>query len=72
MKLRLAKLKRAQGNFLEGMACKGGCINGPGSLNHDMKNSKEVDKYSQLSSFEKIKDTLSDIKFEDLNLEKNK
>ncbi|MDU4133768.1 MAG: [Fe-Fe] hydrogenase large subunit C-terminal domain-containing protein, partial [Clostridium perfringens] len=71
IKLRLAKLKRAQGNFLEGMACKGGCINGPGSLNHDIKNSKEVDKYGELSSSEKIKDTLADIKFEDLNLSKN-
>lgn len=52
------------------MACKGGCINGPGSLNHDIKNSKEVDKYGELSSSEKIKDTLADIKFEDLNLSK--
>ena len=53
------------------MACKGGCINGPGSLNHDIKNSKEVDKYGELSSSEKIKDTLADIKFKDLNLSKN-
>lgn len=72
VKLRLAKLRRAQGNFLEGMTCKGGCINGPGSLNHDVKNSKEVDKYGQLSSCNKIKEIVKEINLENLNLEKYK
>ncbi|MGL5243583.1 MAG: 4Fe-4S dicluster domain-containing protein, partial [Sarcina sp.] len=54
IKLKMAKLKRLNGNFLEGMACKGGCINGPGSLNHDIKNSKAVDKYGELSNEKNI------------------
>ena len=72
LKLKLAKLKKAKGNFLEGMACKGGCINGPGSLNHDIKNSKEVDMYGKLSSSYEIKETLANIDFESLNLSKEK
>lgn len=72
MKLKLAKLKRVNGNFLEGMACKGGCINGPGSLNHDVKNSYEVDKYGKLSTELNIKDRINKIKFSELDLSRKK
>ena len=35
------------GNFIEGMACLGGCINGAGCLTHGEKNKAEVDKYGR-------------------------
>ncbi len=40
------------GNFIEGMACLGGCINGAGCLTHGEKNKAEVDKYGR-SAMEK-------------------
>ncbi len=39
-------------NFIEGMACVGGCIGGAGCLTHGPKDKAEVDKYGKLA-FEK-------------------
>lgn len=39
------KLKKAEHNFFEGMACEGGCINGALCLTHDKRNIVDVDKY---------------------------
>lgn len=39
-------------NFIEGMACVGGCIGGAGCLTHGEKNKTEVDKYGK-EAFEK-------------------
>ncbi|HIX07134.1 MAG TPA: 4Fe-4S binding protein, partial [Candidatus Borkfalkia faecipullorum] len=39
------KFNRATENFFEGMACDGGCLNGPLCLNHGPKNVVDVDKY---------------------------
>ena len=39
-------------NFIEGMACIGGCIGGAGCLTHGEKNKTEVDKYG-MEAFEK-------------------
>lgn len=44
------------GNFIEGMACVGGCIGGAGCLTHGEKDKTEVDKYGK-EAFEK---TISD------------
>ncbi|CDF00963.1 iron only hydrogenase large subunit C-terminal domain [Ruminococcus sp. CAG:624] len=48
---RTALLKKSKnvlnGNFIEGMACKGGCIGGAGCLTHGEKNKAEVDKYGR-------------------------
>ncbi len=44
------------GNFIEGMACLGGCIGGAGCLTHGEKNKAEVDKYG-MEAYEK---TISD------------
>ncbi len=53
---RVALLKKnvnkLDGNFIEGMACVGGCINGAGCLTHGEKNKAEVDKYGR-EAFEK-------------------
>lgn len=50
------------GNFIEGMACVGGCIGGAGCLTHGEKNKAEVDKYGK-EAFEKtISDAISVLK----------
>ena len=46
-------------NFIEGMACQGGCINGAGCLNHGEKNKAEVDKYGKEAHEKTIKDAVS-------------
>ena len=53
---------KLQANFIEGMACVGGCIGGAGCLTHGEKNKAEVDKYGK-EAFEKtIKDAVSVLK----------
>ncbi|MCR5741035.1 MAG: monomeric [FeFe] hydrogenase [Gammaproteobacteria bacterium] len=37
-------------NFIEGMACTGGCIGGPCNLNHQVKNVIVLDKYKNVAS----------------------
>ncbi len=53
---RMALLKASKrvldGNFIEGMACSGGCIGGAGCLTHGEKNKSEVDKYG-MQAYEK-------------------
>ncbi len=57
---RLALLKKSKNaldaNFIEGMACVGGCIGGAGCLTHGEKNKAEVDKYGR----EALEKTISD------------
>ncbi len=60
----LLKLSKKVGNtnFIEGMACVGGCIGGAGCLTHGEKNKAEVDKYGK-EAFEKtISDAISILK----------
>ena len=53
---RVALIKKSKGlldaNFIEGMACVGGCIGGAGCLTHGEKNKMEVDKYG-MEAYEK-------------------
>ena len=46
------------GNFIEGMACVGGCIGGAGCLTHGEKNKKEVDSYGMEAMEKSIKDAI--------------
>lgn len=60
---KIALLKKSKekldANFIEGMACVGGCIGGAGCLTHGEKNKAEVDKYGR-EAFEKtITDAIS-------------
>lgn len=49
-------------NFIEGMACSGGCIGGAGCLTHGEKNKADVDKYG-MEAFEKtIEDAIGVLK----------
>ena len=53
---------RLDANFIEGMACIGGCIGGAGCLTHGEKNKAEEDKYGR-EAFEKtISDAVSVLK----------
>ena len=53
---RIALLKKSKNvldaNFIEGMACTGGCIGGAGCLTHGEKSKADVDKYGK-EAFEK-------------------
>ncbi len=49
-------------NFIEGMACVGGCIGGAGCLTHGEKNKAEVDKYGQEALEKTILDAVSVLK----------
>lgn len=42
------------GNFLEGMSCQGGCVGGPGSLNHSRKAKTLVNQHSRAAAFRTI------------------
>ena len=50
------------GNFIEGMACVGGCINGAGCLTHGEKNKNDVDKYGREALEKTITDAVSLLK----------
>lgn len=50
------------GNFIEGMACVGGCIGGAGCLTHGEKNKHEVDKYGSEALEKTIGDAISVLK----------
>lgn len=49
-------------NFIEGMACVGGCIGGAGCLTHGEKNKAGVDKYGKESLEKTISDAVSILK----------
>lgn len=63
---RVALLKKSKnvldGNFIEGMACVGGCIGGAGCLTHGEKNRSEVDKYGKEALEKTISDAISVLK----------
>ena len=48
-----------QANFIEGMACVGGCIGGAACLTHGPKDKNEVDKYGKLAFEKGILDALT-------------
>ena len=60
----LLKLNKGilDGNFIEGMACIGGCIGGAGCLTHGEKNKDEVDKYGREALEKTIGDAVSVLK----------
>ena len=54
-----ASKKVLPNNFIEGMACVGGCIGGAGCLTHGEKNKSEVDKYGKEAHEKTIKEAIS-------------
>ena len=60
-KMALQKKSRnlLKANFIEGMACVGGCIGGAGCLTHGEKNKNQVDKYGHEAMEKSIEDAVS-------------
>ena len=60
---RMALLRASKGkldaNFIEGMACVGGCVGGAGCLTHTAKNRVAVDKYGEAAKYKTIKESVS-------------
>ena len=63
---KVALLKKSRNvlpeNFIEGMACVGGCIGGAGCLTHEAKNKNEVDKYGKEAMEKTISDAIGTLK----------
>ncbi|MGN1128663.1 MAG: 4Fe-4S dicluster domain-containing protein, partial [Candidatus Flemingiibacterium sp.] len=63
---KVALMQKSRGkldaNFIEGMACIGGCIGGAGCLTHGEKNKAEVDKYGREALEKTISDAISMLK----------
>ena len=63
---KIALLKKSKNvldaNFIEGMACVGGCIGGAGCLTHGEKSKTEVDKYGREALEKTISDAISILK----------
>ena len=63
---RVSLLKKSKNvldaNFIEGMACVGGCIGGAGCLTHGEKNKAEVDKYGREALEKTIGDAIAILK----------
>ena len=54
-----ASKKSLDGNFIEGMACVGGCIGGAGCLTHEAKDKNEVNKYGEQAKEKTIRSAVS-------------
>lgn len=59
MALLKAKVGKLDANFIEGMACIGGCVNGAGSLTHSAKNLQLVEKHGKEAEHQTIQDSVS-------------
>jgi [FeFe] hydrogenase (group B1/B3) len=63
---RIALLKASKGsldsNFIEGMACEGGCIGGAACLSHGVKNKSDIDSYARQAQESDVKDSLEVLK----------
>ena len=64
IKMALLKISKGIdiGNFIEGMACKGGWINGAGCITERNRNKVEGDKYGKLAYEKTIKEAISVMK----------
>jgi iron only hydrogenase large subunit-like protein len=57
-----AQKKILDANFIEGMACNGGCVGGAGCLTHGERNKLDVDKFSKKSKKADMKSAIEDYK----------
>lgn len=67
--LRLAKLGRLNGNFIEGMACKGGCVNGPVSLFKKTTGTSIINTHANKAKEKSIKDSIRVFNLDNIILE---
>lgn len=57
-----AKVGKLEKNFIEGMACVGGCVGGACSLNHEPKSRMKVDQYGNKAEIKEIKTAIEKYK----------
>lgn len=66
---RVALLRKSKdaldANFIEGMACVGGCIGGAGCLTHSVQNRAQVERYGKDAHAQTISDALSALQLEE-------
>ena len=55
-----AQKKLLDANFIEGMACSGGCIGGAGCLTHGERNKLDVDKFSKKAKKQTMSSAIED------------
>lgn len=67
--LKLAKLGKLNGNFIEGMACKGGCVNGPVSMFKKTTGAVIIDSQANKAKQHEKKQFFDSFDVEKLNLE---
>ncbi len=67
--LKLAKAGKLNGNFIEGMICEGGCVNGPVSLNKKPSSTLCINKYAERAKEKSIKDSIRVFDISSLDLE---
>lgn len=60
--LLMAKVGKLTKNFIEGMACEGGCIRGAGTINRTPKDKMSVDNYGKTTNKETIGQSVEEYK----------
>lgn len=70
--LKMLAAGRLNGNFVEGMACSGGCIGGAASLTHGPKDKSLADKYAAEAMEKTIKDAVRIIDYVNIDLHRGK
>ena len=59
-------------DFIEGMACEGGCVAGPGNIQTEKAFKRERDKQLKAADDRTISDTLSDYKQYEFSMHRRK
>lgn len=67
----MAKIGRLQGNFIEGMMCEGGCINGAGTLATPFKAKNTFNKVNSQASRKAVIDNEKISDYDKVNFERN-
>lgn len=66
--LKSMKAGKLPNNFIEGMACLGGCIGGAGVINNNINVAKlAVNKFGDMSSYKNISERVSQLDTDDIN-----
>ena len=66
----MAKIGKLQGNFIEGMMCDGGCINGAGTLVTPFKSKGTFNKINAQATRKAVIDNEKLTEYEDIDLER--
>jgi [FeFe] hydrogenase (group B1/B3) len=68
--LKMGKVKRLDGNFIEGMACSGGCIKGPVTMHHGRQDLKSLETYCEMTVEETPEKSLRVFDLNKINMER--